>query len=105
MEARARGFNLTHYHRDHPAEGGSSVWHDIDCCGAAARRGGHGHHGSDDCQGGSLRLQGLCPSSAQDGPRPPSLSESASLVVPRQASEAERQSSRPAGLQRTLGYP
>jgi hypothetical protein len=91
--ARARGFDLPHCRSDHPAGNGSHVWHDVGCRGAAARRGGHGHHGFDNCRGGGLGPCGLCPSWARDGPIPPSLGERALLVVPRQVHKVEKQSS------------
>jgi hypothetical protein len=92
LEARARGFNLPHYHSDHPTEDGSCPWHDIGSCSIAARGGGHRHHGSKDCRGGSLRPWGLHPLWAQDGPRPPSFGERDLLTVPRKAPEAKMQS-------------
>jgi hypothetical protein len=103
--ARARGFNLPHYRSDHPAEGGSRAWHDVSRCGVAARRGGHGHHSSNDCREGGLIPWGFCPSWVRGGLRPPSLGERALFVVSRRTPEAKRQSSRPAGPQLTPGDP
>jgi hypothetical protein len=105
LVAWARGFNLPQCRSDHPTEGGSHVWHIVGHHGVAMCRGGREHNGSSNCRRGGLRPWGLFPLRVWDGSRPPYLSERVPLVVPRQAPKAERRSSRPIGLQRTLEVP